>query len=1162
MLRIRVLGELLVEVSGRPVELTGSWRGRSLLAWLALHPGSHPRSDLAPRFWPDVLDSSARASLRNALWAIRRSLGDQAGEAVAATRERVGLAGPPKVWVDAAAFEEHLAAGRLDEALALCRGELLAGLDEEWIYEHRDAHRRRVSELLERMATRAESGGDRAGAIAWTRRRVSLDPLDEEAQRGLIARLTASGDRAGALAAYGRLRQRLRSDLGISPSEETHALVREMREGAAPARAEPRRVEPRSLTPPAPATGLPDRLAQAAASPWVGRGEQLRRLRAELDRTLQGETRLLLLTGEGGIGKTRLLAELAGSAGGCAVLYGRCDEDELFPFGPWIGMLGGHLDRVSDAELEALLGDAGPDLARLLPELRSRLPGLHERPPSDPETERGRLFSAVVAVIARLAERCPLLVIIDDLHWADRSSLLLGRHLARAAGLGRVFMLGTYRDTELSEHHPLLEVLADLERDQPIERIRLGGLGEDEVAELAEALGRELEPGTLRAIREETQGNPFFVKQLLRHLEEEGEGPSGGEFGLPAGLRDVIARRVARLPDAAGKVLRVAAIAGRDFEWDVLERVVDLPEDELLDSLDAAVRGGILTEVEAAPGCYSFVHALLRTTLERELTSTRRALLHRRVGEAIESRYREHLDRHLADLARHFAAAGPAEVGRAVAYAERAAEQATERLAYEEAVRLLAGALAALERVNPVDDRERSRLLLSLAAARLRAGRWDEARETYARAAEYASAAREATLFARATLGHSGGAWERYGTEDPASVALLRQALRWLPDEDSSLRAQVLARLSGVLYYSAEDEESAAALAHEAIAMARRLDHDAALATALLAAQFALWRPGQAEARWELAEELLEVTERLGDLEAVAGAHAWRVTVLLELCRLKDADAGIARHAELAERLKQPEVLMHAAAFRSMRALLEGDWAEGESAAHEVLSVGARSTAVDALQYYGVEMMALLHEQLRMDELTEQTERLAREIAALPGWRTPVAWAHVQAGRPELAYAELDELRRDNFAILPRDANYDAALAIVSHVAGELGDAVLAAEVEPLLRPLAEYWVVMGPGVSTLGPVAYCLGLLDLLQGKLDAARRDFELALAKSRSMRARPYEAHSLLGLSQVLRRSSSQADKRSADELRGQALAIAEKLGMKRLLRDANAILSASR
>ena len=399
------------------------------------------------------------------------------------------------------------------------------------------------------------------------------------------------------------------------------------------------------------------------------------------------------------------------------------------------------LARRSDAELAALAGSEAGELARLLPELRDRLPDLAgDAHAADPETERRRLFVAVQRLVARLAQEAPLLVVVDDMHWADRSSLLLGRHLAREPRLGPVLLVGTYRDTELDPGHPLPDLIADVERDRPVPRVRLAGMDEHEIAALVGASpGTRLEGDAVRAIRADTDGNPFFAKQLVRHLEEVGGDP--GEPGVPESVRDVIARRVARLPEHAGQVLRVAALIGRDFEYDLLERVVDVAEDELLDVLDAAVRGALLVEVSGAPGRYSFAHALLRSTVESELSTTRRARLHRRIGEAIEQRHHGRLDPWLDELARHFAAAGPLEVDRAVDYAARAAARASSRLAYDEAVRLLTRAVALRRADDPVDEADLARLELALATAEADAGRWSTARASFARAAGAARAA-------------------------------------------------------------------------------------------------------------------------------------------------------------------------------------------------------------------------------------------------------------------------------------------------------------------------------------------------------------------------------------------------------------------------------------
>ena len=856
---IRLCGRLEVELDGERVQdaLPGR-QGRLLFAFLVLHRDRPVRRDqLLEVLWPEEgPPASGDSLLAPPLSRLRKAL----GEGRLQGREQLSLELPEDAWVDWEVAFSQLAvcraalassdwaaardAGRA--AVEIADAGLLPGLEAAWIDERRaDLDELRV-EALEAIATSGArlGGADLARAEQAARAAIDAAPYRETARVALIATLRAAGNDAEALRAYEDVRVLLRDDLGTTPGPALLA-VHEQLLGAG----EPEPVSGPVAAPPVPAQALPDRLAQAAATPWVGRSTQLDRLRGELEAAREGQTGLVLLTGEGGIGKTRLLAELAAGAEGFAVLYGRCDEEELFAFGPWIELLGAHLATVPDAELPGLLAQDAGALARLLPELGTRVDGLEPPTAGAPEVERRRLFTAVEALVTRLAERSPLVVMIDDLHWADRSSLLLGRHLVRAGGLGRVLMLGTYRDTDLTERHPLVEILADLEREAPLDRIGLGGLDPEEVVELVGAHAQELQPDTVRAIGRETHGNPFFVKQLLRHIEEEGEERPGGGFGLTAGLRDVIARRVERLPDEAGQVLRVAALAGRDFELGVIERVVDLPEDELLDMLDAAVRAGILLEVQSTPGRYSFVHALLRTALEDQLTTTRRARLHRRIGEAIESRYRDRLEGHLDDLARHFAAAGPEEVDRAVTYAERAAAQAAGRLAHEEAADLLAGAVMAREADEPVDQPELTRLRLALAAARMRAGQWDAARDTYARAAQSAREAGAPTLLAQAALGHSGGSWERFGTEDPSSVALLREALDLLPGEDSGLRAQVLARLSGVLYYSPGSEETTGPLARQAIEMARRLDDEPALATALAAAQYAYWRPGQAHER-------------------------------------------------------------------------------------------------------------------------------------------------------------------------------------------------------------------------------------------------------------------------------------------------------------------------
>ena len=1179
--RIHLCGRLVVEWDGERLErdLPGR-QGRLLFAYLVLNRDRPVRRDeLIEALWseegpPPTGDSLLAPPLSR----LRKAIGASRLEG----RGELSLTLPEDAWIDWEVAHQGLARARAaiqagdwrgawdpaQEAVSIAEGGLLPGLEAAWI----DERRRELSDLrVEALEAIAAIGvgirgaTELAAAESAARQAIESAPFRESARAALMEVLRARGNVAEALMVYDELRTLLMDELGTTPGPALvqlyeRLLMAEDEPAPPPAAPAPAAAAPAPATP---LVGLPETLEEAVAgSPLVGRQAPLQRLRAELKSVEEGgSSGLILLAGEGGIGKTRLAAELAREAESFTVLFGRCDEEELFPFGPWIRMLDDHLARLSEGDLRALIADDGPDLARLVPDLRVRFPDLPAPASSDPETERAALFSAVIRLAERLSRRSPLLLILDDLQWADRSSLRLLRPLVRALRDAPVLLLGTYRDNELTARHPLLETLTDLERDRPLPRLHLGGLDLDEVNALVdETHGGKIDGSTVRTIREETGGNPFFVKQLVRNLEEGGAAVArrqSGGFSVPDGIRDVIQSRVARLPEGSERVLQVASLIGRKFDLVVLERVVDMPEDDLLDALDAAVRAGMLLEAQGVPGRYSFAHALLRKTLEDDLTATRRARFHRRIGEAIEARHRDHLDPFAVELARHFAAAGPEEVDRAVSYSLRAAEQAEERLAYDEVVDLSRAALEARERDEPVDEAERARLLRQLAGALWLAGRWEEARDHYARSAAAARKAEATTLFAKAALGHAGSAWERFGTEDTASVALLEEALAMLPPEDSPLRARLIARLGEALYYSGDSEERLPALARESVDMARRVDDLEALADALSAAQYAHWRPGQQERRLEVAYELVDVASRLGDLHFLAESHAWRAIVLIELCRREEADADLDRHARLAYQLQQPELLMHSAALRAMRALLAGRWAEGERAAAEVLGAGERSRALDARQYYGAEMLQLRNEQARLGEMAEHFEELIGDVGPLPAWRAALAWAHVQGGRADAGRAELESLRAEGIAAFPRDANYIPALTVLAHVAGELGDAELADEVEPLLRPYTNLWVVLGPGPATLGPVAYAVALANLVGGHHERAAQYFVAAAEKAGAMNAWPYLARSQAGLARALRARGSNADAERAAGLDEQALAVARELDMTRLLRETETV-----
>jgi class 3 adenylate cyclase/pimeloyl-ACP methyl ester carboxylesterase len=385
---------------------------------------------------------------------------------------------------------------------------------------------------------------------------------------------------------------------------------------------------------------LPSLLASEERTTFVGRERELERLRHYWQRVRTGRRQLVLLTGDPGIGKTRLAAEfaLAAHAEGATVLFGRSDEAALLPYQPFVEALRHYVAACPPDELRARLGTNAAELVGLVPELAQRLSAL-PLPPAEPEREPHRLYDAFAAFLNAASQTSPTVLMLDDLHLADRSTLLLLKHIVRSPRQSPLLLLGTYRETEIARTHPLAETLADLRRDRAFERVSLHGLDKGEAGALMGACaGQELPPALIDAVHELTEGNPFFIEEVLRHLAETGAiyrrdvgwatRLTVAEMGIPEGVRDVIDQRLSRLSGDCNSVLTIAAVIGREFDLDALERASDLSIDRLLDVLEEAVAARVVDEVPDMVGRYSFSHTLVHETLYGELTTTRRVRLH------------------------------------------------------------------------------------------------------------------------------------------------------------------------------------------------------------------------------------------------------------------------------------------------------------------------------------------------------------------------------------------------------------------------------------------------------------------------------------------------------------------------------------------------------
>ena len=440
---------------------------------------------------------------------------------------------------------------------------------------------------------------------------------------------------------------------------------------------------------------------------FVGRAREFAALHRQLEAAFAGAGGVAMLVGEAGIGKTRTAQEFAAEAGrrGACVLAGRCYEGEWSPpFGPWVEALGRYAQATDPERLRRDLGLGAPAVGQLVPAVRAVLPDVRPPAPLGVEEERVRVQDAVTQFLLALARRRPLVLVLDDLNWADPASLGLLRYLARFLPEAGLLVVGTYRDEEVGSRHPLTAALADLRREVGYGHLPLTGLSLDETrALLAHAAQREIAPALARTIHAETSGNPFFAREVLRHLLEEGRFDArddgraaaghlaeAGSLGIPEGVRQVVGRRLARLSDAANRMLGHAAIFTGGFDFRVLQALTDMPEGQLLDALDEALASGLIRPVDGRRETYDFVHAIVRHTLDAEWSPSRRVRLHRQAAEALARVHAGREMEYAAELAVQYHESLPLPgATKGILYAVAAAERARAIYARDQVVTFL-----------------------------------------------------------------------------------------------------------------------------------------------------------------------------------------------------------------------------------------------------------------------------------------------------------------------------------------------------------------------------------------------------------------------------------------------------------------------------------------
>jgi tetratricopeptide (TPR) repeat protein len=872
--------------------------------------------------------------------------------------------------------------------------------------------------------------------------------------------------------------------------------------------------------------------------PFVGRAQELRELRAALEEAAARQGCLLLVTGEPGIGKSRLMEELASqlTEQRWRVLIGRCWEHRGAPaYWPWM-----QVARAAGSELEECFPNT-PTAA-------------------DPEAARFLLFDSVGRFLRAVAGSGPLLVMLDDLHAADEPSLLLLRFLAQTVTDERIVLLGAYRDAE-PRIHELAEVFGDLARVG--RRVRLQGLSRAEVGAYMLRLADRPPPEAVVArVHDVTAGNPLFVGEVVRallaggHLIETKGQAADPMLRIPEELRGLIRRRLAGLSTEAMANLKLASAIGREFELGLLRRMSRLSVERLTDALGETVTAGIVSEDASAPGRYTFSHELVREGLYDDMPAARRLMLHRTIGLVLEEVFRDDLEPHLAELAHHFTRSAPLGDGAlAVEYSTRAGDHAAALLAYEDAARHYARALDLLSMLEDAGGARRCGLLLRLGDAQWRAGDTEKARRSFEEVAAVSDRLDAPETLARAALGYvTAGAPVRLGLggliltgnlgEGMAGIRRLEQALAALPEGDSSLRTQVLARLATELYPTGQTDRQAA-LSEQAVAMAQRLGDPEALLVALHSRHWAAMAPDHINLRLTNAAEMLDVAAKVGDEEMAFLARHARLHDFLELCDVGRVDAELEAMALTADRIRQPFYQWHMTSMRAMRTMLDGRLEEAERLARSTLEItGLRPGEYVTYVFEHALMVAIRWQQGRLGELQQTVRAHGERYPSIARWRN--ALAAVELADERTARDEIERHARSDFAELPRNGLWILHLCALAEACVLIGDQQRAARLYELLSPSAERNVVP---LSTMpfGPVALRLGMLAAMLGRWREAERHFEVAMERCGRLGARAVTARVLYERSRMLLAQGAGGDHATAAELLAQAEAICRELDL---------------
>lgn len=885
---------------------------------------------------------------------------------------------------------------------------------------------------------------------------------------------------------------------------------------------------------------------------FVGREEELRQLEAIVARARQGHGAIVVLSGEQGIGKSRLSDELfARSADGVERVIGRCHEgDAMPPFWPWVQLLRAYGFAANAAALARATAASGPALASLLPDLAP--PTMRPTPNTtgnDGASARRELFRAVVAFLRAASSRRPLLILIEDLHWADAASLSLLRFVASQLSGMPVALVITGRPSTAESPAPLLACLEFLRSLDWCTDLPLPGLSDLGASEMIRAIGIDLDARVEAEIRLGANGNPFFLEQLARHFSDR---PAEAPHRLPPTLQFVLEQRLASLTPATRHVLAVASVVGIQFDIELVKSLVarELGDqssrlgERVADALDEARSARIVERVADDRGRFHFTHALWREAVYRGQGATDRIRRHQRAGEVLEAQ----VSFDVAEVAEHYwIGATGTPTRKAIEWLRRAGEAAAARFAFEAAAQRFEQAISLAAFVDDFPRRSEGYLGTLLARAQWSLGALSAATASVDRAVAIARELGDGELMARAAL--AGEVPVAQADSNPALIALIDEALERLPRADSALRIGLLGRAAWAHYYDGDGGAERRRLSAESVASARRLNDPVVLVTALAQRHRALMDPDHPEERLALAREVVASATAQDSPEMRAAglqALAWD---LAERGQMGEADEAMREHGEIADRTHRSVDQWVNLLWRGMRVLLQGDWDEAARMGQQTFDFGKSLDAPYANLSFASQYLSKQVMQGNLDGLAVQLEAMIPAFPRLSGLTAALAYVRARDGDADRARAAVDTCLAGGVENLAWDTTWLPTLGLIASAYALIGDVSGCSWLYELVAKYADRVVLLGLNATVCyGSGARTVAALATTIGRWREADDLFEQAVSVNRAIGARPWLAYTLGEHAQMLDRRGRKRDHSRAAARRHEAIELARALGIK--------------